>query len=329
MISSSTQSAPLRINRRGVAEIVIFCLTTTALLLSLWWQFQEQWFGFYLGMAGPAERLPVLALVLKDMTITLSAAVAVFILILILVLLAVPPGWWIRIEQPAQPGVIAKPDTPLLWLGHQIEQMRAPVATPAQPNGQPAPGAQTHPQQAQFNTGTGQPVDPANPAAQPPNNQAQPGQPQPGQPQAGQNPQPGQNPQANPNPGEAGPNQPNPGAPNPDAQPGQPQQSAPATDATNEPGQKVVEQKPEEGAQGAGALGQPSQSLQDALMIEEEEEDDPLADLSDMSSLISSAFAEVDEVDPDLLALSNMLEPVDIRDLTRLSQQVAQRFAYS
>jgi hypothetical protein len=85
----------------------------------------------------------------------------------------------------------------------------------------------------------------------------------------------------------------------------------------------------------AGAEGQtestepllptPEQAPSDVLNFEEEEED-PLADLADIGSILSSAFDDESAIDPEREAISRSLEDVDITALAKNARHVLATF---
>jgi hypothetical protein len=87
--------------------------------------------------------------------------------------------------------------------------------------------------------------------------------------------------------------------------------------------------KPKEG----GAEGESTEPLlplpeqaNDVLNFDEEEEEDPLADLADIGDILNSAFDDESAIDPEREALSQSLEEVAVMDLLFNARQVLATF---
>lgn len=302
--------SPSRIilNRRGLTELVSICAFLSLLTFALWsWQTNG---GHVAAMeaALPEPQRSLMPQILRHPAIILSVVTTEFILLLAFVLAVVPPAWWLRADHLFGTKPAAE-TTPLRWLNTKMQQIGHTQAKAKKgqiavnETGEPiyyeqpeAPGVAANqfsrlPEQPAGIPVQGEPMPGQAQAAQSVPGQAQSGQMQSGQMQPGQA-QPGQSTPDQPTPG-----QPAVGADTPPAQAGTPQSTA--------------------------SLSAP---LTDVLNFEEEEEDDPLADLANIKDILSSAFDEDAGVDPDREALAGSLDDVSVMTIRTTARQVAATF---
>ncbi len=265
-------------------------------------------------IALPSERAPLLLSLRAQQPIFWSSVIGAVALLLALLVAASPLTWWMRLWAAFGWGPSAQLARMAVqhqkqqqeqqamdqWIAEQAvlyaEQTQTQAFTP--PNA-PAPGVQA--------PDTPQPVGGQPPNAQTPGTQI-PGTPQPGAPGT----QPAAQTPGTPQPGTILP------------QPGMPPGAQPGTQPSAQPEQPGAPQPPAPQTPGAPApVAPPSEALQ-ALLVEEEKLD--LAELTDIGDLLSS-FKESEGVSPQLLALSQSLDEVDVTILVAQTRQLAATLA--
>jgi hypothetical protein len=70
----------------------------------------------------------------------------------------------------------------------------------------------------------------------------------------------------------------------------------------------------------------PPGQTSDILNFDEQEEDDPLADLADIGDILSSAFDDESAIDPEREALSRGLDEIDMKALLKDARNVLATF---
>lgn len=299
----------IRLNFRGLTQILLICVCVTLWTLAGWRAWQTE--GGRVAALDHTQTVvqssghddTLIPRILNHPGMITAAALTEFVLILALFLGIAPPTWWLRTQYPRLPGEPEVPenvDTPLKWLGDKLSQVQTPRGPVPAAEAAPAlPGDPTSAQSSEMPTG----LDPAQPV---------PGQPAPNQPAPGQ-PVPGQ-----PAPGQAAPAQPTAGQPPMLVQPVAGQQTPGSSPADpSAPGASPTAHAP-------GAPPPPPPPLTDVLQFTEES--DPLADLTDIKDILSSAFDEDHSLDPDREALSRSLDEVPIQGLVTMTRGVAAAF---
>jgi len=275
----------------------------------------------------PAERAPLLDALLRQKVIVWSLMGSAAGMVMAMGVAISPLPWWLygltalgklpgvrfartsvwgQTQQSAEEWVAAQ--AALLQLeavqGAPSGQLGAEVSAAGQEAVDPAlPQGQLPPQQDQV--GAQQPDGSQAGAQPPPPGTQHPGAPQPQTP-------PGTQPTPTTQPGA-----PQPGAPQPGAQPTPTQPAAPQPGAP-QPGT----QQP--GAPQPGAPQPPTQQGLQQLLAQEENVD--LKELTDIGDILST-FKDNDDVSPQLLALSQSLEDVDVEALVYRCRRVASRLA--
>ncbi|MCC9077382.1 hypothetical protein FKZ61_014850 [Litorilinea aerophila] len=303
--------AVLRLDRRRAALVAGSCLLVTAGITWL----TVQWLHALEPVLAP-ERAPLWLALARQPTIVATVAAALFCLLAALVVALLPPLWLFgvgRLETKAVASLVQQVQN-LIQTGQQETEPAEAGASAAVP---PTADAQTPPAEATAGqpqaSESGAPTSPqttGQPAAQPTGQTTQP--PAAGTPPQGQTAQPQTGPQA---PAAAQPQQ-------PPAQPGQtppPAEGQPQGQQAQQPDQAQASTQSAPGS--PPPVPQPGQIPTVEAMITEDQAEDALADMGDVSDILS-AFEEDAEVDPYLEALSTSLEDVEIRELTRLTRRI-------
>ncbi len=305
--------AVLRLDRARAALVVGSCLLVTAGITWL----ALQWLHA-LEPALTSERAPLWLALARQPTIVAALAAAIFCLLTALAVALLPPLWLFgvgRLETRAVANLVQHVQSLIQTGQGATDPAKAPATAASVP---PTADAQTTAAPAGAQVGQTQPPAPDTPA--PPQAAGQPAAPPPGQ--ATQSPPAGTPAQGQA--AEAGPQAPTPPQPTqqPPAQPGQtppPAGGQPQGEPAQQPDQA---QAPAQSAPGTPPpSSQPGQVPTVEAMITEEQAEDALADMGDVSDILS-AFEEDAEVDPYLEALSASLEDVEIRELARLMRRI-------
>jgi hypothetical protein len=293
----------IKLNHRGLTELVLACAFLSLLTLAVWsWQMNG---GHVTAMdsALPEAQSALMPQVLRHPVIILSAVVAEFILLLAIVLALVPPAWWLRADHLWGTDSAAAA-TPLRWLGAKMQQIGH---------------SQTGAGEGQFAVNeAGEPIyyeQPGVPGMAANQLSGLPGQPA-GVPVLAQ-PVPGQMQSGQSMPGQTQPGQPVPGQPVPgQTQQGQTLSGQPAAGTDAPPVQANTPQS---------AVPSPA-PLTEVLNFDQQEEDDPLADLANIKDILSSAFDEDAGVDPDREALARSLDEVNVTTIRKTARQIVATF---
>lgn len=306
----TTARSQIQLNLRGLVELCIADAALTALTIAGWHSLQT-----HLTM----PRGPMYAAILQQPQIIASVAVSVFILIMALLLAIVPQAWWLRTKRVVDQAH-RSPETPLQWLGAQIQKTVTPQP-PAQPGEPAVPGVEGMPPNADPATlaatqAVATPSADAQPAPRAPATQPIAGAPQPApaQPALGAVP-----------PEQAG----QVAAAQPPSQPG----TQPAPPQTPQPQQQQQQQQQQQAANGTAteqAVNADTSKTTLGAVFQIEEivpEDDPLADLGDIQDILAATFDEDLVLDPDLVALGNALDDIPIQALRTTVRQVQAAFA--
>ena len=141
-MSQLSSKSHLKLNRRGLTELVLACAFLSLFTFALWsWQNN----GHVAAMdntISPAE-VPLLPLLLRHPAIVLCTVITEFILLLAITLAIVPISWWLRTDYLVS-GANQRLMTPLRWLGEKLHLVRQPeqaVAGDVEYVGRQAPDA--------------------------------------------------------------------------------------------------------------------------------------------------------------------------------------------
>jgi hypothetical protein len=123
----------VRLNGRGLIEILLICSLLTLATLTGWWYWQTNG-GRVVALEGPptfATSDPLVAMILHHPAILTTAVLVEFLLLLGLILAVVPPTWWLQVDLVVN-GVPVVAESPLQWLGRRLHLGGAKPIDPAQ-----------------------------------------------------------------------------------------------------------------------------------------------------------------------------------------------------